>query len=82
MPHPLNDPTEFGSLVDLHGISRKEGYSNLKNHIVYHYCNSILVMYISKCSWLTRYEGLYYIKSLCSWCNNIFVQFRTRSVSA
>lgn len=24
--HPLNDPTEFGSLADLHGISRKEGY--------------------------------------------------------
>uniref|UniRef100_UPI00398F56EA glucuronokinase with putative uridyl pyrophosphorylase isoform X2 n=1 Tax=Pristiophorus japonicus TaxID=55135 RepID=UPI00398F56EA len=26
LPHPLNDPTEFGSLQDLHGISRKEGY--------------------------------------------------------
>eukprot|EP00117_Sycon_ciliatum_P030521 scpid52093/ scgid24033/ Glucuronokinase 1 len=26
VPHPLNDPTEFGSLADLHGISRKEGY--------------------------------------------------------
>ncbi|XP_067910182.1 glucuronokinase with putative uridyl pyrophosphorylase [Heterodontus francisci] len=26
VPHPLNDPTEFGSLQDLHGISRKEGY--------------------------------------------------------
>ena len=25
VPHPLNDPTEFGSLGDLHGISRKEG---------------------------------------------------------
>lgn len=25
-PHPLNDPTSFGSLQDLHGISRKEGY--------------------------------------------------------
>ena len=25
-PHPLNDPTVFGSLADLHGISRKEGY--------------------------------------------------------
>ncbi|XP_039271048.2 uncharacterized protein LOC120345593 [Styela clava] len=25
-PHPLNDPTTFGSLQDLHGISRKEGY--------------------------------------------------------
>lgn len=24
--HPLNDPTEFGSLSDLYGISRKEGY--------------------------------------------------------
>lgn len=24
--HPLNDPTEFGSLSDLHGISRREGY--------------------------------------------------------
>ena len=23
--HPLNDPTEFGSLSDLYGISRKEG---------------------------------------------------------
>mmetsp|Transcript_30139 Transcript_30139/g.84930 ORF Transcript_30139/g.84930 Transcript_30139/m.84930 type:complete len:639 (-) Transcript_30139:115-2031(-) len=26
VPHPLNDPNEFGSLSDLHGISRKEGY--------------------------------------------------------
>ncbi|XP_071842804.1 uncharacterized protein [Apostichopus japonicus] len=26
VPHPLNDPTEFGSLGDLHVISRKEGY--------------------------------------------------------
>ena len=26
VPHPLNDPTEFGSLADLHGISRKEGW--------------------------------------------------------
>ncbi|XP_051895896.1 glucuronokinase with putative uridyl pyrophosphorylase isoform X2 [Pristis pectinata] len=26
IPHPLNDPTQFGSLQDLHGISRKEGY--------------------------------------------------------
>ena len=26
VPHPLNDPTEFGSLGDLHGISLKEGY--------------------------------------------------------
>ena len=25
-PHPLNDPTTFGSLHDLHGISLKEGY--------------------------------------------------------
>lgn len=25
-PHPLNDPTEFGSLWDLHAISRREGY--------------------------------------------------------
>lgn len=25
-PHPLNDPTEFGSLADLYGISRQEGY--------------------------------------------------------
>ncbi|EGD74001.1 hypothetical protein PTSG_05698 [Salpingoeca rosetta] len=25
-PHPLNDPTEFGSLADLCGISKKEGY--------------------------------------------------------
>ena len=25
-PHPLNDPTEFGSLADLHGISMKDGY--------------------------------------------------------
>ena len=24
--HPLNDPTEFGSLADLHAISRQEGY--------------------------------------------------------
>ena len=26
VPHPLNDPNEFGSLADLYGISRKEGY--------------------------------------------------------
>ncbi|XP_030632900.1 glucuronokinase with putative uridyl pyrophosphorylase [Chanos chanos] len=26
LPHPLNDPTEFGSLQDLYRISRKEGY--------------------------------------------------------
>lgn len=26
MLHPLNDPTEFGSLSDLYGISRREGY--------------------------------------------------------
>lgn len=26
IPHPLCDPTEFGSLTDLHGISAKEGY--------------------------------------------------------
>ncbi|XP_056119313.1 glucuronokinase with putative uridyl pyrophosphorylase [Rhinichthys klamathensis goyatoka] len=26
LPHPLNDPTEFGSLQDLFQISRKEGY--------------------------------------------------------
>ena len=25
-PHPLNDPMDFGSLSDLHGISLKEGY--------------------------------------------------------
>ena len=24
-PHPLNDPTEFGSLADLYGISSREG---------------------------------------------------------
>ncbi|XP_064158531.1 glucuronokinase with putative uridyl pyrophosphorylase [Anguilla rostrata] len=26
LPHPLNDPTEFGSLQDLFSISRREGY--------------------------------------------------------
>ncbi len=26
IPHPICDPTEFGSLADLHGISDKEGY--------------------------------------------------------
>ena len=26
MLHPLNDPTEFGSLSDLYGISRREGW--------------------------------------------------------
>ncbi|XP_037072408.1 glucuronokinase 1-like [Pollicipes pollicipes] len=26
LPHPLYDPTEFGSLHDLHGTSTKEGY--------------------------------------------------------
>ena len=25
VPHPLNDPTEFGSLGDLCGTSRREG---------------------------------------------------------
>lgn len=25
-PHPLNDPSSFGSLADLYGISRQEGY--------------------------------------------------------
>ncbi|XP_065833814.1 uncharacterized protein [Oscarella lobularis] len=25
-PHKINDPTQFGSLSDLHGISQKEGY--------------------------------------------------------
>lgn len=25
VPHPLNDPNSFGSLEDLHGISRTEG---------------------------------------------------------
>ena len=24
--HPICDPTEFGSLADLYGISEKEGY--------------------------------------------------------
>eukprot|EP00048_Salpingoeca_helianthica_P013454 m.201274 g.201274 ORF g.201274 m.201274 type:complete len:662 (+) comp15501_c0_seq7:1949-3934(+) len=24
--HPLNDPTEYGSLADLHGVSTREGY--------------------------------------------------------
>ncbi|KAG9352708.1 hypothetical protein JZ751_021122 [Albula glossodonta] len=32
LPHPLNDPTEFGSLQDLFCISRKEGYNT--NHIL------------------------------------------------
>ena len=86
MPHPLNDPTEFGSLVDLHGISRKEGYVSSKSTfliIIVIQCCMIwyclpytdTVLYINKCSWLTRYEGLYYIKSLCSWCNNILSSF-------
>ena len=26
IPHPICDPTEFGSLADLYGISEKEGY--------------------------------------------------------
>ncbi|KAK8738551.1 hypothetical protein OTU49_003931 [Cherax quadricarinatus] len=26
IPHPVNDPTEFGSMSDLYGISDKEGY--------------------------------------------------------
>lgn len=26
IPHPLNDPTSFGNLADLHVISKKEGY--------------------------------------------------------
>lgn len=29
VPHPLNDPTEFGSLQDLFCISRKEGCVSL-----------------------------------------------------
>ena len=27
VPHPLNDPTSFGSLADLHGVVDKEGYA-------------------------------------------------------
>jgi len=26
VPHPLNDPNEFGGLGDLHAISKVEGY--------------------------------------------------------
>ena len=26
IPHPLNDPNTFGSLGDLYGVSRHEGY--------------------------------------------------------
>jgi len=26
IPHPLCDPTEFGSLADLHGIYGRDGY--------------------------------------------------------
>ena len=26
VPNMLSDPNDFGSLADLHGISRKEGY--------------------------------------------------------
>ena len=26
VPNTLSDPNDFGSLADLHGISRKEGY--------------------------------------------------------
>ena len=29
MSHPLNDPTEFGGLMDLHGISEREGSVSL-----------------------------------------------------
>lgn len=44
VPHPLNDPTEFGSLHDLYGISRKEGYLGGLRLLqatckrFYHYC--------------------------------------------
>ena len=44
IPHPLNDPTEFGSLADLHGISDKEGYLGGLRLLqatckkFYHYC--------------------------------------------
>uniref|UniRef100_A0A3Q3DF37 Glucuronokinase with putative uridyl pyrophosphorylase n=1 Tax=Hippocampus comes TaxID=109280 RepID=A0A3Q3DF37_HIPCM len=36
VPHPLNDPTEFGSLQDLFSISRKEGLTLdvLKNFVI------------------------------------------------
>ena len=26
--HPLNDPTDFGSMSDLYGISKREGLDN------------------------------------------------------
>ncbi|XP_071527133.1 uncharacterized protein [Panulirus ornatus] len=44
IPHPLNDPTEFGSLSDLYGISNKEGYLGGLRLLqatckkFYHYC--------------------------------------------
>ncbi|KAJ1175301.1 hypothetical protein NDU88_000589 [Pleurodeles waltl] len=45
LPHPLNDPTEFGSLQDLYHISRKEGYLGGLRLLqatckkFYHYCS-------------------------------------------
>ncbi|XP_069470184.1 uncharacterized protein [Ambystoma mexicanum] len=45
LPHPLNDPTEFGSLQDLFHISRKEGYLGGLRLLqatckkFYHYCS-------------------------------------------
>lgn len=44
IPHPLNDPTEFGSMSDLYGISDKEGYLGGLRLLqatckkFYHYC--------------------------------------------
>eukprot|EP00095_Tigriopus_kingsejongensis_P007749 snap_masked-scaffold815_size93432-processed-gene-0.11 protein:Tk07749 transcript:snap_masked-scaffold815_size93432-processed-gene-0.11-mRNA-1 annotation:"glucuronokinase 1-like" len=46
IPHPLCDPTEFGSLADLHGISTKEGYLGGLRLLqatckkFYHYCST------------------------------------------
>ncbi|CAL4069800.1 unnamed protein product [Meganyctiphanes norvegica] len=45
IPHPLNDPTEFGSLADLYGISSREGYLGGLRLLqavckkFYHYCS-------------------------------------------
>ena len=40
--HPLNDPTEFGSLSDLFGISRKEGFVTVLSLL----CRSFVIYFV------------------------------------
>ena len=64
VPHPLNDPTEFGSLGDLHGISRKEGFVIICNYTQDitspSYVTTVKLGYIKLCF----YEYMVYIEVL------------------